>query len=743
MEKYYDEDEILEFNVLITNSRYYNEQTSYGVYGFSTTDDIPVYETSPDSDKDRKFSVLAGKVQELTVGGEYLVKAKHRVDKNYGDQYSPVAVYAVVPKSKESQMMFLKSIISERLAENLLAVYPNIVNDVVSGKVKTIDYNKVNGVREYTWNTIRERILNNYLISDIITMLIPYGVTYSMVRKLLDDEPNPSLLKKNLEENPYILTKVHGMGFKRIDELALKVKPHLIDSPERLVAFVKYFFTELGENEGHTWCSKEILVNEIRNNVIECIDKVEWLFENDDFLYIQGERVGLKYYHDIELEIFSIIDMKSKNKTSVNLTDKQIEKAIKEAEDEKGYEFVPEQLEAIRNTLKRPISIITGKAGTGKSSIMRAIIKAYRNNGYSVSASALSAMASQRITEATGFPAMTIHRTLGCQGFNKFLYNKDNPLLDHVVYMDEGSMVNARLFLHWLEAVNKNARIIISGDAKQLPPIGYGNVFSDLIELFADYNIVSELKKPMRQAEKSGVLLDANMIRDNVNPIKSTLEPKIVHGNMYYIFRANRQTLFNIAVKTYLHVIEDEGVENVVIAVPRKQGCLNCTNELNKYIQNELLKDETEYIAGYETTFKLGARVMQTTNDYNKNVFNGEIGYISEINEVVKKNKKEKVCVVTYPGQDGEDKKITYTKTELKYLDLAYAMTVHKLQGGSRKTVIGIVDNTHYQLLDNCMLYTLLTRTKQRCLLLAEPQAFLKCIRTSHNNRNTWLSIKQ
>ena len=354
-------------------------------------------------------------------------------------------------------------------------------------------------------------------------------------------------------------------------------------------------------------------------------------------------------------------------------------------------------------------------------------------------------MAAQRITEATEFPAMTIHRTLGCKGLNEFAFNKDNHMITSVAFLDEGSMVNASLFLHWLEAIDDNTRIIISGDHKQLPPIGFGNVFSDLIEMFDD-TVVNKLVKPMRQAEKSGILVDANLIRENINPITEKLQPRIIHGelqDMYYMFRTNRQSLFDIAVKTFLKSVDTDGIDNVVIAVPRRKDCLNSTNELNKVIQEKLLGDVLQGISGFEMTFKLGAKVMQTVNDYDKNVFNGEIGYITEINERCEGKKKEEYCVVTYTDIFGKDKLIEYTKKELSALDLAYAMTVHKLQGAGRKIVIGIIDNTHHQLLDNCMLYTLLTRAKKRCLLLAEPQAFLQCIRTSHNKRNTWMMLEE
>ena len=750
------EDEIYKFTAIITYEQYYSDDSTWGVFGFSTKDDIPFFtkptktfdpfgdNNSANDTDDKKMSKLAGKMQHLVVGGEYVVKARYKKDKKYGDQYTPIAIYAIIPQSRETQLLFLKSMIPEWMADNLINAYPNVVNDVANGTLKTIDYSLVKGVREITWNKIKEKIINNYLISDIISMLKPIGVTYAMIKKLLSEEPNPVLLKQELEKNPYIMTKIDGIGFRKCDDLALKLKPELIDSTQRLVAFIQYYFKDLGESKGHTWCSEKILRAAISNNIYECCNKVDWLLENNDFLHIDNGRIGLKYYYDIEMQIYHLILNKSQIETTINISDEAIDKAIKHAEEEQGFDYVVEQLDTIHKSLHRTVSLITGKAGTGKTSIMRAIVKAYMENNYMMTASALSAMAAQRITEATEFPAMTIHRTLGCQGLNDFTYNKDNHLITDVAFLDEGSMVNASLFLHWLEAIGDNTRIIISGDHKQLPPIGFGNVFSDLIEMF-DESVVSKLVKPMRQAEKSGILVDANKIRENINPIYEKLQPRIIHGelqDMYYMFRTNRQSLFNIAIKTFIKSVESDGIDNVVIAVPRRKDCLNSTNEINKVIQNELLGDVLESIEGFDTTFKLGAKVMQTVNDYDKNVFNGEIGYVTKISERYDGKKKEEYCEVTYTDIFGKDKIIEYTKKELAALDLAYAMTVHKLQGAGRKTVIGIIDNTHHQLLDNCMLYTLLTRAKKRCLLLAEPEAFLQCIRTSHNNRNTWMMLE-
>ena len=743
------DDNIYEFKIVVTYEKYYSDDTTWGSYIAYTEDDIPFYTNGEankfdNSGEKKKFCNIVGKMQQLSIGGEYQIKAKYEYNKQYGHQYKPLSIYALVPQTKEMQLLFLKTIIPEWMAENLINEYPNLVNDVANGTLKEIDYSKIKGVREITWNKVKEKIINNYLISDILMLLKPLGVTYTMIKKLLSDEPNPVLLKREIEKNPWVLTRVDNLGFKRVDDLALKLKPELIDSTQRLVAFIQYYFKDLGESKGHTWCSEKILRAAISNNIYECCNKVDWLLENNDFLHIDNGRIGLKYYYDIEMQIYHLILNKSQIETTINISDEAIDKAIKHAEEEQGFDYVVEQLDTIHKSLHRTVSLITGKAGTGKTSIMRAIVKAYMENNYMMTASALSAMAAQRITEATEFPAMTIHRTLGCQGLNDFTYNKDNHLITDVAFLDEGSMVNASLFLHWLEAIGDNTRIIISGDHKQLPPIGFGNVFSDLIEMFDD-SVVSKLVKPMRQAEKSGILVDANKIRENINPISEKLQPRIIHGelqDMYYMFRTNRQSLFNIAVKTFIKSVESDGIDNVVIAVPRRKDCLNSTNEINKVIQNELLGDVLESIEGFDTTFKLGAKVMQTVNDYDKNVFNGEIGYVTKISERYDGKKKEEYCEVTYTDIFGKDKIIEYTKKELAALDLAYAMTVHKLQGAGRKTVIGIIDNTHHQLLDNCMLYTLLTRAKKRCLLLAEPEAFLQCIRTSHNNRNTWMMLE-
>lgn len=586
-------------------------------------------------------------------------------------------------------------------------------------------------------------------------------------KQLMNELATTENLITNYRENYNKQVKIYNAYVRKFPQRMfldfLGYEKQLLESRERCIAFISYYLTEIGENEGHTWCSVDILKAAVEDSAPECIDVFDGVLENNSFLHQYENRIGLKLYYNLEMKILSIIQERLNKPSPVPIENDEIEAGIAKAEQEQGFSYTDEQKAIIRSILTQSISFVTGKAGTGKSSILRGIIRAYSLANHNISACALSAMAAQRITEATDYPAMTIHRTLGCHGPNKFDYNKNCKLISPVVLMDEASMVNVQIFLAWLEAIGDNTKIIICGDYKQLPPIGFGNIFSDLIHCLPKENI-NELTKVMRQAEKSGILTDANLIRDNKNPITEVItSKKLVHGelqDMYYMFRDTRDSLHQLALKMFFSAVESDGVDNVGIAVPRREGCLNSAYELNKDIAEVLLKDEKKSISFGEKEFKLGCKVVQTVNDYDRNVFNGEIGYITFIGEDMSGKKPVTYCEVTYQSfgpkvekdvglvfdednnivYEKQDKVIRYEGSELTDLDMAYALTTHKMQGSSRKTVICVIDNTHYKLLDNCMLYTMLTRAKKRCLLCAEPQAFYKCLNTSNNARNTWLS---
>ena len=244
----------------------------------------------------------------------------------------------------------------------------------------------------------------------------------------------------------------------------------------------------------------------------------------------------------------------------------------------------------------------------------------------------------------------------------------------------------------------------------------------------------------MRHAADVEIKSDAKVMRSGSKPIDKP-ELKIVTGklkDMTYMFRDDRDVLNKLAIKAYMGAIKTYGIDDVLIGVPRKKDCINSTGRINEAIQELLLPDETRMITYGTRRYKLGAKVIQKVNNYEKNVFNGDVGYITDISATMKDGQKLNTFTVEY--KSGEDTKtIEYEQGEIDQIDLAYAMTIHSLQGSGYKAVIIVIDNTHFALLDNCLLYTAITRAKKKCLLLAEPYAFKKCISENKTaKRQTW-----
>nr|DAR20183.1 MAG TPA: ATP dependent DNA helicase [Caudoviricetes sp.] len=743
--------EEVKFKCVPVTERYYNDDSSYGVFVFHTRDEIPEYDEVPDSPFEsiestsgKRMSILAGNMQQLYIGSEYEVTATLDYNSKYKSyQYKPKIVTSITPKTEEQQKKFLQSIVTKNQAETLLAKYPNIVEDIISGN-DNVDTRCLKGIGDKTYDSIKKKVIDNYVISDILTLLQPLGVTYAKIKKLLSNEPNPTLLKEKLLSNPYIMLNIKGFGFKTVDQLALKLNPGIKCSAKRTYAFVKYYLKDIGNNQGHTWVDIDALENAVIDNINECTDIFKSIIENEKNkeinLHFYYNKVGLMEYYESERNVFEQLK-RLNNTTPLKITEEDIRIGIEQSEKDQGFTLTEEQKELVKNSIKSNVVIVVGFAGVGKTCVSRAILNVYKHAKYSIACCALSAMAGQRITEATGFEASTIHRLLGYSP-NGFAFNSDVPLQQDVIFVDECSMINSYLFESIVSAIQTGKKIIMCGDNRQLPPIGYGNIFGDLLEKTDDFSIF-KLTKVLRQAEKSGILMDANKIREGKFPIKQP-ELKIINGelqDMTYMFRDSRESLSSIAIKTYMKVVEKDGLDNVVIITPRRENCENSANEMNKKIVN-LIADKTQkYMRIGDKTFYVGSKVMQTDNNYDKNVFNGEIGYIRDIKTEYDGNEKTTVFNVEYK-MNGKSKVVKYNRNELGQIDLAYAMTVHKVQGQSIKSVIIITDMTHYTLLDTCLLYTAITRAKERCLLLSEPMAFKICMENNKSrNRQTWLSL--
>lgn len=754
--------DIMCFQAEICQERYYNENSCWGVYTFKTQDEIKYFNGNPKeyiSDEGKStyyYSVLCGEMQQLFGGCIYSVEATPVYNKKYNCwQYQPLSVKEINQCSEKNQYNFLVSILSEKQADSLFSVYPDIVQRVMENK--DVDINKVKGINDDKWQLCKQKIINNYSMKDILALLSPYGISNTICQKLISLESQPELLKQKIFKNPYVITKVKGLGFKRADGVALKIRPDLKNSLERVTAFLKYYFSVLGEESGDTYIDFQKLREDVIDNIPECINEFDDFItsqrQSKNFLWIDNNNVGLRKYYDKEMAVLETV-VNLDNGTVMNIDESYVDKVIRDAELSQGFEFDATQLDVIKGSLNKPVVLITGKAGTGKTSITRALLDIYTYNNMEIRCCALSAKAAQRITEATGYKASTIHRLLKYQQDSdssieeQFKYNSHNPLPIDVLFIDEFSMINVPLALSILSAVKQGTRVIICGDNRQLPPIGYGNVFNDLLE-FSNKFTIYKLHKVHRQAEKSGILTNANKIRDGIDPIPRKEMRMVVGDNkdLIYQFRTNREGLRDIGIKSYLNAVNKFGIDNVVIITPRKNDCVNSTAEINQIIQNNLLPNAPS-VKTINGILKVGAKVIQRVNNYDKDIFNGEIGYVTSITHIKqdKTNKQNKSICVSVEYNNLLDKNlkktVNYIDSEVNEVQLAYALTVHLSQGSGYDCVIVIIDNTDYILLDNCLLYTALTRAKKKCMLLAEPSAYKQALRKNHSlSRKTWLNL--
>lgn len=722
------DDKEYKFTISPMVEMYYNEDSLYGVYKFNTYDNIPNVERLP-FDKDLGISTITGKMQRLTVGMKYECVAIESYNKKYKKwQYEPISIKIQKPDSAEERKKFLQCILTEKQVESILNVYPNIIDMVVNDEV--VDVDKIKGVGEKSFKNIKDKILENYILSDVITMLKPYGVTINMIKKLMKSEKNAVLLKQKLRKNPYILTEIKGMGFKKIDKVALQITPALRISEERVRSFISYYLSEIGNSEGHSRVSISQLDKGVSETIGDCIllynEIIDREISNPMQLHIENNEVGLMKYYKRETNIYNTLVSLNNASCSYNITNDEIDKACKKFAEEKGYELTLEQKSILYALQTDNVVLLTGKAGTGKSSSVDVVLKALNNKN--IKLCALSAKAVRRMVETTGVnDAQTIHRLLGFKG-DSFDYNKTNPIDTDAIIKDEASMTNSSLFLSLLEAIPLGSKVLIVFDDGQLPPIGVGNVATDLLKSTFKH---IELNKVHRQAEDSGILSDGNIIRDGINPIK-TPSSNMVRGklkDMFYMFKTSKEDIFETAIQYFMKSLKSTPIEELSICVPRKENAVNCTTTYNNRIQDLLLGDETKFIQKGEKIFKLGAKLIQKVNNYEKDVVNGEIGFLIDID-------KDNNFKVKF-----DNKIIEYQIKEMDELELAYALTVHSMQGSQVHTVIVIIDMSSYILLSRELLYTAITRASNRCLLITEPKAFDLCIKKKSSKRDTWLQV--
>lgn len=759
-----------EFEIRPTREFFYSESSFYTICEVSTKTNLP--ESRYDKLADCYITTLVGRTVPLSSSNSYKVKAKMIFNEKYGYQYEIATIEPIVSADKQENLdnNYLRAIVTDNQYSTLTKAYPNIVQLVMNDNNFEPDYTKLKGIKDKKWSDIREKIIKYQNVGKILSFLVPLGITSNMVNKLLEYEPNVDILKEKLNNNPYEFTKIQGFGFVTVDKLGLKINPSLSTSAFRVTACVKHILEQQAQN-GFLWVSIQdfgkLFTQIIPSGAPEfpkCFNHVKELIQvereltkdnKSTVLHVIGDMIGLQKYFNIERSIWQHLtrlneatdfEPKITLESAIEMTNAYFSTPTRKVE------LTDEQMLAVKNTIDHKVSIITANAGCGKTTCIKGILNLYQ--GYNIITAALSGKAARRISESTKVPSNTIHKILEWNPKeNCFNRNETNPLIVDVVIIDECSMIDDILLLNLLKAIPDTAKLILVFDDAQLSPIGAGSPAKDLL---SSNLCINKLTKIHRQAESSGIKLDANKIRKNIDIFTSddgeidengnrTLNGTIIHGldrdmeiTLYSDTKFSQERMFDQAFETYFNILEQNNydVDSAIIVVPKKDGT-NSTRNFNEKIQERLLGHVQEKIILYDAEtkknkmFKKGAKIIQRkVNDYERDVMNGEIGILKDINEY------GNYCTISF---DNGEKIVQMPIPQMRNMELAYAITVHSMQGSECKNVIVVLDNSHYILLDCALFYTAVTRAQEKCILLMQPTAYKNALLKNKTERRTYL----
>jgi len=643
---------------------------------------------------------------------------------DYGKQLKADNYEKRLPHTKEALIKYLcsgvikgigpvtASRVVERFGENSV--------DIIKNEPHRLS--EIRGISQEKAMEISTAFTEQEALGNVVMFFQEYGISPAFSAKIYKTfgEDTISMIKNN----PYLLSeKVYGIGFKTADTIAMKIGFELA-SESRVMSGIKYVLT-MASMEGHTYLSYEMLVFEsekllnvneqsVENAVIALmIDNKIHREKSDDY-----DRIYLKKLYMAELEVARKLNqMNTMNTRVFCISDVNFDKVQKEEE----IILADMQKVAIEESLQNGVVVITGGPGTGKTTIIKTIIKLL--DDYKIALAAPTGRAAKRMSEATGIEAKTIHRLLEI-GYSAdgeeptFARNEDNPLEADVVIIDEMSMVDILLMNNLLRAMPFGSRLIMVGDIDQLPSVGPGNVLKDIINSGAIKTI--RLTEVFRQAEESMIIMNAHAINKGIFP---SLNEK--DKDFFFVKRQTNEEIINTIVDLCTRRLpvnmDFDPIRHIQVLTPTRKIGVGVL-QLNQKLQ-EALNPKASYKkekAGINCTFREGDRVMQTKNNYNlrwkkadgsdilgNGVFNGDMGVITEINT------EEQFVEVLYD----DDRLASYDFSVLDELELSYAITVHKSQGSEFPVVVMPIFQAPPQLLSRNILYTAITRAKSLVVL--------------------------
>ena len=555
-------------------------------------------------------------------------------------------------------------------------------------------------------------VTQNEEFNQLLKLLAPYDISINSAHKIYTRYKDKSI--EVLLSNPYVVKEMLNLSFELIDLFAMKNKITPLDTT-RIIGAIKQAMKSNAE-KGHTFCyvadlceaTKRILNKRITNDKFlisnaDIIKVLIYMSEEQKELIIKGETSCFtpSFYYD-ERNIARKLSRMVGKKIDIEF---DIDEKIDEVEKEIGFPYSLNQRDSIKTSIQNLVSILTGGPGTGKTTTVNGITKVLKkiNPDIKILMAAPTGAAAKRMSNATGMPAKTIHRLLEYCPFDGELAcnrNEDNPLEADVIIMDESSMADVALMNMFLRAVGEDTMLIIIGDVDQLPSVSAGNVLKDLID--SKVIPVSRLDTVYRQKGTSTIVLNSKYLSQGVSVDLSKDDFKLIET------LPNDDTIAQLIVDRYVNLLASgKTTDDVQILCPmRKKENKASSTMLNIMVQEKInpsKQGKGEVSFGYRT-FRVGDKVMQQKNNYEKSTFNGDSGYIVSI-------EKEQDYVVTVKF---DDKEISFVgREEILELDLAYAISIHKSQGSEYKHVLIPMTMTQKPTLTKNLFYTGFTRAKE------------------------------
>ena len=685
---------------------------------------------------------VVGNLMSPTPGEILWMKGQWSSHPKYGEQFKIVHYKTRVPASVYGIQKYLSSGlikgIGPVMAKRIVNAFGKETLEVIDNRIE--DLARVDGIGKKRINMIRKAWEEQKEIRDVMVFLQGHGVSSGYATKIFKQYGDQSI--DVVKENPYRLaTDISGIGFVTADRIAQNLG-FARDSELRAQAGILYALNQLAD-EGHVYYPYEPLVKKCqeilevdrgiivkgfasivseRRIVIEDLnERIEEFKENNKAVY-------LARFHVCETSIARRLKTLVSSPKSIRKIDS--EKAVEWVQDQLSLTLADRQREAIKCATANKVMVITGGPGTGKTTIIKAILKIFSRLKAKIMLAAPTGRAAKRMTEATGREAKTIHRLLE-YSFQKggFQRNEEHPLDCDLLIIDEASMIDTVLMHHLLKAVPSQATFILVGDVNQLPSVGPGNVLRDIIASGAVP--VVELNEIFRQARESLIIVNAHRINNGLMP---SLKPSNRHKDFYFIEQEDPEQALNLIVKLVTERIPKrfrfDPFDDIQVLAPMHKGTVGVAN-LNAHLQEALNPGEGGLLRG-NRIFRVNDKVMQIRNNYEKEVFNGDVGRIRAI------DMENQVVAVSFDGRD-----VDYDFADLDELVLAYAVSVHKSQGSEYPAVLIPVLSQHYVLLQRNLIYTAVTRAKRLVIMVGTRKALAIAVKNNRTEkRYTYLRYR-